>query len=42
MNIRKGLATATVISGIIISAYMVARVKIQEVNRAYWLGVRHG
>lgn len=42
MSIRKGIATATVISGIVISAYLVARVKIQEVNRAYWLGVRHG
>ena len=40
MSIGKRIATATVISGIIISAYMVARVKIQEVNRAYWLGVR--
>ena len=40
MSIRKGIATATVISGIVISAYMVARVKIQEINRAYWLGER--
>ena len=42
MNMRKGLATATVVSGIVISAYLVARVKIQEVNRAYWLRGGHG
>ena len=42
MNMRKGLATATVISGIVISAYLVARVRIQEVNRAYWLRGENG
>ena len=42
MKLRAGIATAAVMAGIVISAYLVARVKIQEVNRAYWLGVRHG